>query len=44
MLEGDEWQALQSAIRNLCGLPGIHKSREQLRPFMCRRLQTVVDD
>jgi hypothetical protein len=43
LLEEDEWQALKSAIRNICGLPGVHKYWQRLRPFMSKRLQAVVD-
>jgi hypothetical protein len=43
LLEPDEWQALQNAILNICHLPGVHRYWLQLRPYMSKRLQSVVD-
>lgn len=42
LLDEDEWQALRSAIQNICGLPGVRKYWIELKPYMSSRLQGVV--
>lgn len=44
LLEEDEWQALQAAIVGLCALPGVNYYWEQLKPYMSKRLQLVVEE
>jgi len=43
LLEDNEWRALQSAIKELCTLPGFNKYWQQLKPQMSERLQRVID-
>jgi hypothetical protein len=43
LLEEDEWNALQAAIKDLCSLPGINKYWEMLKPHMSEKLRKVVD-
>ena len=43
MLEDYEWQALQTAIKELCALPGFNKYWQQLKPHRSERLKNVID-
>jgi hypothetical protein len=43
LLEDDEWRALQTAIKDLCSLPGFNKYWQQLKPHMSERLKKVID-
>ena len=43
MLESQEWRALQTAIRELCSLPGFNRYWQQLKPHMSERLKKVID-
>jgi len=43
LIEDDEWRALQTAIKDLCSLPGFNKYWQQLKPHMSERLKKVVD-
>ncbi len=43
LLEEAEWRALQSAIKDLCALPGVNKYWQQLKPHMSERLKRVVE-
>ncbi len=43
LLEDNEWNALQAAIKDICSLPGVNKYWQQLKPHMSERLKKVVD-
>ena len=43
MLDSHDWQALQTAIRELCSLPGFNRYWQQLKPHMSERLKVVID-
>lgn len=44
LLEEDEWQALRTAILDLCTLPGWARYWEQMKPHMSNRLRKLVDE
>lgn len=43
LLEDNEWHALQTAIKDICALPGFNSYWEQLKPYMSERLRIIVD-
>ena len=43
LLEDAEWTALKQAIRDICGLPGVNRYWQTLRPHMSARLRDIVD-
>ena len=43
LLEGPEWEAMRTAIRDICALPGVRRYWLELRPHMSARLAAVVE-
>jgi len=43
-LEAKELEALSESVSRICGMPGVHKYLNDIKPQLSQRLQSIIDD